>query len=458
MKDQNTPSKKEQMIWVLSDLSNLCAGIFDQNGGKLLINKASELSGIIPGTVDGSAPIAEFLKVDGKAASVVWGPAMNTSEESYTKDGTTYTGTVVNNLMYVTECLDPETKQPMYVIAVSGTNPVSVFGWFDEDFDVSSTQAWPPAFIDSGKAPNNSNLIAQGSYDGLEILWGLKDPKTQKSLFDFIGDKLNGTSTLEIATCGHSLGGALAPLVATALAEKRTADNKNAVTLSTYPSADPTSGNDGFAGHVIDMLGAENYLSRINTFDVVPHGWAQQDMNEVAALYANEKVWTYKLGDLGIKATPLNEGLVRWAVGQKQPGVDFTRMAGDISFSGTIDQFNWSYNWGIAVLILGNDEAKSALQSIVCNMTGQSPDDEDLRNYLTQLLGFAKQAGVQHTSVYPIDCYKLDLELRNALNIFVNVTSSSSEAKGEEEHIVGLLISKVVTYLKEHPLNKCSEQ
>ena len=91
-------------------------------------------------------------------------------------------------------------------------------------------------------------------------------------------------------------------------------------------------------------------------------------------------------------------------------------------------------------------------------MTGQSPDDEDLRNYLTQLLGFAKQAGVQHTSVYPIDCYKLDLELRNALNIFVNVTSSSSEAKGEEEHIVGLLISKVVTYLKEHPLNKCSEQ
>ncbi|MEO0472091.1 MAG: hypothetical protein AAF206_20855, partial [Bacteroidota bacterium] len=186
-----------------------------------------------------------------------WGPAV--------KSNTGYMDYVLtDNLMYVLKSTDGNAIT--YSIGVSGTNMISYFGWFTEDFEVQDHKAWDAS--DSTKG-----AIAEGSHIGLNILLNMQDSVTGNGIVDFLSTKVSdaGTdSTVSIIVSGHSLGGALAPLLALKLRENK---SLSAANIQTYAFAGPTPGNVKFATYMVKTLGADNYHAHNNKLDLVPHVW-----------------------------------------------------------------------------------------------------------------------------------------------------------------------------------------
>jgi dienelactone hydrolase len=71
----------------------------------------------------------------------------------------------------------------------------------------------------------------------LDILLKMND--NGKKVLEFLST-IGFNENVEIATCGHSLGGALSPLVALKLVEMKERNGFSNGTVSCYPSAGPT--------------------------------------------------------------------------------------------------------------------------------------------------------------------------------------------------------------------------
>jgi Lipase (class 3) len=159
--------------------------------------------------------------------NVVWGPVLNTSPSI----GIKYHA---DNSMYVVKGIDKETKKNIYIVAIAGTNSLSTFEMKDEDIAVKEVELWDKGNEDYGS-------LAKGSMTGLGIL--LSDFKKKLSpnevLMKFFEAEYAKDHNMEIITCGHSLGGALSPLVALRLKEW----SGTKIPVSTYPTAGPTSGD-----------------------------------------------------------------------------------------------------------------------------------------------------------------------------------------------------------------------
>lgn len=181
---------KEQRIWTLSNISNINAGLIDTEAN--LSKHAKDI-----GTIIGNPTFKNHMGT----WDVVWGPVIVNKETK----GSYRTA----NTMYVAKGVDPSNEAPLYVIAIAGTNIVSHYGWFVEDFDVNNTVAWPPSELSQDvSAQLDSAFIAQGTSIGLSILWQMEDQG--KTILDFLKNE-NFAANTEIAVAGHSLGGALAP-------------------------------------------------------------------------------------------------------------------------------------------------------------------------------------------------------------------------------------------------------
>ncbi|NEO43521.1 MAG: lipase family protein [Moorea sp. SIO4A3] len=84
---------------------------------------------------------------------------------------------------------------------------------------------------------------------------------------------------------GHSLGGALSPTLAlAALDQKSEWSGGKEFTISVYPSAGPTPGNEDFATYYDSRLG-ENTTRIWNNIDIVPHAWNEEMLSEIPSLY-----------------------------------------------------------------------------------------------------------------------------------------------------------------------------
>ncbi len=281
---------KKNQYYVLSLLSNLGAG--------LPAKKAEDLQKQLNKIKDAlaSETVSNFT---GKW-KVVWGPVLTHSYEWNLSREKRY---VTDNAMYVAQS---QTDKNQYFVGVAGTNAISTAGWFEQDFNVEKMTAWPPTFLNLPKEPRAGN-IALGTEIGLKALWEMKDDK-EGQLINFLKNRVLNGSTISVG--GHSLGGCLSPVLATALSNvMKHVQPVKQLTFEAYPTAGPTPGDIEFANHIASSL--TYYQADYNLNDIVPLAW-NFDTAKINALKASYK--TFKVGDETINPDQtIIENFLAWA-------------------------------------------------------------------------------------------------------------------------------------------------
>lgn len=270
---------RAKAIMLFSQISNINFG-YSALSEKDLETNSCRIKDIIEYTSDNivSNKLQELWQCDWEIA---WGPVLNYSKNS--KDGSYH----VNNSLYVVKGKDSVSNKNVYVVAIAGTNKLSDFELFFEDIAVKTVVSWNKSKLAQGK-------ISNGSMTGLNKVLGKFDYGANDTLMDFFNAevKKHGAENIEIITCGHSLGGALSPL--TALKIKETYPN---ISVSTYPTAGPTSGDATFAKYLETTLGEGNYISVINTNDIVPMAWEHETVTEIPNIYNRPECGNITMND-----------------------------------------------------------------------------------------------------------------------------------------------------------------
>lgn len=398
---------KESSIFLLSWLSNVNAGLVD-TVDNLQDRAETNLKAAMrnPYLQASLLPISHLL-----TESIKWGPVSVAGKAKTIELDLELS--VTDNLVYIFKGQQSSlSTKPLYVVAVAGTNPASYDGWYDEDFKPDQMVAWPvvnqgkgcdpatnPYTADSGKGG-----VAVGFCNGLNIIWGMKDPNTQKSIADFLTDEINSTNAdIEIAVAGHSLGGALAPMLALALKEQFS--DKANVTVSTYPTAGPTPGDDKFADYLTQTLGADNYISVINSYDVVPKGYA--NLNNLCNIYNDGN---FAIQDCSQQTGPIPSnapiaGLVTYILNLPAGNV-YARSQPDTTFNDKRLNMSgitcYALNNTIVPDVMADSTVSSALTSLGQawythkNMGVYTLNTADVLGLFT----FLMEAGYQHTKAY----------------------------------------------------------
>lgn len=225
--------------------------------------------------------------------SIAWGPAV------FTKDiGNCGDSCVADNLLVLFQKGSNNTSNaPEFVLATSGTNSVSDFGWFTEDFTFDEMVLWPVA---SGNSPSiDTTLIADKSQVQSDECVSMG---TAKGLYALLSTSSNGTVIAdglkevmkeakkgsELRVVGHSLGGTLSPVLALILKEHQAYWDPTGIvsTISTAPTAGASPGNKVFRDLFFNTIGVENFYGKMNDMDLVPHGYESDLLNKVPALYS----------------------------------------------------------------------------------------------------------------------------------------------------------------------------
>lgn len=330
-----------QTNFVLSVLANI---------GSSLHGSANDIEKELLTMLDGAL---QFFKPGIGAWSVAWGPAVYQAPLSK----------VADNAIYIAKKEASDGEPAQLVLAIAGTNGLSIFSIFVLDLWVSQQKLWNPLKPDQGK-------LSMGSYIGMSTLQNLKPgPNAVKSGYtieDFL--KEEAVNPLAVSVVGHSLGGALSPPLALWLYEKQNNWNPEGnASLSVMPSAGPTSGNGAWAAYYNSCLG--DRTNRIwNSKDIVPHAWSMLD--GLQNIYAPE-----------IPSSSWIEALVR--------GAQYLSAGGDYTQIET-----------------NNELAGSVLKAIIIPKIG------DFANYLSQAL-------YQHTLGYlPLLAIEEAAPLRTAFGNF----------------------------------------
>lgn len=220
---------------------------------------------------------------------VVWGPVVYMHDAS--PENPNPTG-VVDNLMYVARS-KVDDGNPLYVVAIAGTNPDSWYGWFVEDFQVAKTVAWPYHKIPY--LPFMQPRISKGTSQGLDILSSMRcksDGSTLgNTLTEFLASVTQSTDALRVMATGHSLGGALSASLALALVDTQGPgtmwpwDVERRAQVMALPSAGATPGNAAFSRHYDSALPRGLTTRLWNKLDIVPHAWQADMLAEIPTLY-----------------------------------------------------------------------------------------------------------------------------------------------------------------------------
>lgn len=252
----------QQQVFTLSWLSNDAAGS---------IGTAQGLEAAVVTRIDRALTDPRVTAYIGNW-QIAWGPVI------FENSGTAGPSDVADNTAAVFKGTDG--GNPVYVVAIAGTNFISAYGWLDED----AVGPTPVPF--SGAA-----WIAAGTHRGLEVLEGLVDPQ-HGPLQPFLESLASSDATLVFT--GHSLGGALSPTLALDLVVNRNFDRSRWANVYVYPSAGPTPGNQAFSDLFAATFPAVSTPGGapwqvwnqdvVNKMDVVPRAW--NDLRSLPSLYA----------------------------------------------------------------------------------------------------------------------------------------------------------------------------
>jgi Lipase (class 3) len=191
-------------------------------------------------------------------------------------------------------------SQNLFVVAIAGTNGNSGYDWFSENFKMNSTVLWQDVLGTGGvtiPSPYQAAAIATGFATGLDILANKMVDADGHTMLQALNAYLitNKTVGATLAVTGHSLGGALCPVLALYIYQLQQNSELNwntsngVAVVAAYPTAGPTAGETNFANYYASLVaasdGAFTYLSQYNTNDVVPQAWMLSTMESVPALY-----------------------------------------------------------------------------------------------------------------------------------------------------------------------------
>lgn len=191
--------------------------------------------------------------------SLVWGPVYKGNDWRFS-----------DSLMYVV-CNNSTNE---YTVVIRGTNPVSVFSWLTEDFDIATTKPFSD-FVPT--APANA-LLSKATYNGLNDLLALSD--SGASVVDF----LKSVNPRFLYVTGHSLGGTLvAPMFA--YLNDQLYGGGFVHNMADWAFAGITPGNSIFADYY-NSLGNPEFAWRIhNPLDIVPLLFPSGGVDAVKDIY-----------------------------------------------------------------------------------------------------------------------------------------------------------------------------
>ncbi|MEL6343536.1 MAG: hypothetical protein AAFV53_10405 [Myxococcota bacterium] len=212
---------------------------------------------------------------------VVWGPGIYR----------VFRNGIPDNTMYIAENSD----RAELTISIAGTNPLSLYSWLAQDFSVQRLYRWP-----HGQPPPGAQ-ITEGTLRGMRALQqmvprqerrdGSPFPGGNQTMHEFlrgwvIAQRATSQGPLRITVTGHSLGGALSPVIALWLEDTRAVwDPGHAAEVQCRAFAGPTPGNREFARVITERMGT-NLFRIANDKDVVPRAWNIDALAEIKALYA----------------------------------------------------------------------------------------------------------------------------------------------------------------------------
>ena len=260
------PSYKRQVIAAFSSMANCNFGQkFDKESDPDIAARTAVMDAI---NIKG--PVKEFIHEKSDPWYLVWGPKTSNSKSSCKWH--------CDNTMYIVKTESFDGGVPLYVVAIAGTNAISPKGWLVEDLNVWSQYKWP--------TKSRAGKISSGTHIGVDILMNdLMDKSQTIGQFFQNLDLTKQGKPYEIAVCGHSLGGALSPVVALMLKEWTIKIKRKNITVGAYPSAGATPGNGHFAKYYEKTMGADNFHSIINAHDMVPHAWEPKMLKMIPGLY-----------------------------------------------------------------------------------------------------------------------------------------------------------------------------
>lgn len=279
------PAKEEvlqnEATVVTQETQQIAALAFISYAGDQLDNTDATVDTILQGCIRDE--LARQIVLNNRYA-LAWGPAAYRFDLAFLDD----------NMMYVVN----DTQEPGHIIvSIRGTNPGATLDWLVEDFYVTKTESWPYA------EPFDVNArISKATEIGLSVLQGLKGqvnvlPPSQVTLREYLMQRSNNNNLTKITVTGHSLAGALAPVLALWLKDTESNWNQSTpVPINVLPIAGPTPGNAVFAKYYDARLG--DVTNRLhNPFDTVPQSWYLPTMQALDTIYVN--------GESSIKPTEL---------------------------------------------------------------------------------------------------------------------------------------------------------
>lgn len=287
-------------------------------------------------------------------------------------------------------------------IGVAGTNMISVYDWFEEDFKVGTLVPWNSGVLTEGSKNTGKAVggyISTSTSIAIKNTWNTAN-STKQTPIEWLKNTLSaGTLEVEqLIVTGHSLGGAIAPTLAMALVDNPLTWNVNRqpIEVLTYTFAGPTPGDVGFRDYVESKMSVH---SVVNCFDVVPHTWEIDLMEKLKSLYADRlKPGTATCRNKGILLYWVIEAFIAQSKLAKDHGHDYERWNNEFKFSGSIKK----NKCGISLITGGLYKKLSCKgKASLLEITGLKPKNKLKRDtYLKYFLDYFIHLGNQHVSAY----------------------------------------------------------
>lgn len=354
-------------------------------------------------------------------------------------------------------------SQNQFVVGIAGTNSVSMYGWETEDFEVGTTVLWTSI---NPKSAAGASVISTGSSIGISNLLSLTDPNNGgrtmiAQLQYFLVNSVKQNTAYPnpaVAVAGHSLGGALTPLMALYLYETIAAWNTGTYkvkTITAYPTAGPTPGDYNFANYYQGLLSSSFvYVSKYNTLDVVPQAWQLKSMVTIPFLYDKT---TNPNSDI-VPTTPpdcliasLTLGAIASSVNPTTKSfnlytqiIPHTPMTGSYMSVQTIADSGSAAEQELYTGASNIGKIVAMLDAILLSITKVGGYSDFLQNFIYFLL----EAAYQHTTAYNAQGM---LNIQELATEFLYVKQNTPGPTGADQPMHSLLIQKMIAT---HPMLK----